>query len=382
MSQRLLHVIRSVNPADGGPVEMLKQSTESLVRMGHCVETVTLDDPQAPWLKNFPCPLHALGKGGSIYGYTSKLVPWLRRNAQNFDVVFTHGLWQFSNVGTWWALRHSKTPYFVFPHGMLDPWFRDAYPAKHRKKAVYWRFLEHRVLRDAAAVIYTCEEERRLGRETFRPYAAREKIVTLGIAEPSHDPIRCRDVFLSQWPSLRGKRLLLFLARIHPKKGCDMLIEAMRKVEHPWTIVMAGPCADEGYLRELKDRSTDLPITFTGMLEGEMKWGAFGAADAFILPSHQENFGIAVVEALAAGVPVLLSDKVNIWREIEADGAALVEPDTVEGTANLLRRAQSAELDTMRLAGPRCFRKRFTADSCAGTLLDLVEPSKRDGVAL
>ncbi|MFN6996501.1 MAG: glycosyltransferase, partial [Aquincola tertiaricarbonis] len=113
-----------------------------------------------------------------------------------------------------------------------------------------------------------------------------------------------------------------------------------------------------------------------GMLQGDLKWGAFHAAEAFVLPSHQENFGIAVAEALGCGVPVLISDKVNIWREIEADGAGLVAPDTAEGTAQLLQRwlaLSSAERAAMRDRARGCFAQRFTVEAMADSLLSVLQ---------
>ena len=141
-------------------------------------------------------------------------------------------------------------------------------------------------------------------------------------------------IFSNSFPQLRGKRLLLFLGRLHEKKGCELLLEAFvaarnsADVDPSLHLVMAGPCADQKYLEHLKRLAAEnSAVTFTGMLAGSSKWGALSAADAFILPSHQENFGIAVVEALACGTPVLISKEVNIWREIDADQAGYAEDD-------------------------------------------------------
>ncbi len=156
-------------------------------------------------------------------------------------------------------------------------------------------------------------------------------------------PAPQREAFLRSFPELRNKRLLLFLGRLHEKKGCDLLIDAFAAVsrENPALhLVLAGPDAG-GMQAALSRRAAALglsAITWTGMLRGDAKWGAFRAAEAFVLPSHQENFGIAVTEALACGVPVLISKRVNIWREIEQDNAGLVDDDTAAGTQRLLRR--------------------------------------------
>jgi glycosyltransferase involved in cell wall biosynthesis len=260
---------------------------------------------------------------------------------------------------------------------MLDPWFKKEYPLKHLKKWMYWPWAEYRVLRDARAVLFTCEEERRLARTSFWLYRCNEVVVSYGTAKPKGDPDVERREFLEHYPELRGKRLALFMGRIHPKKGCDLVIEAFAKVlgqQPDWRLVIAGP--DQVGLREsLNYHAAELGIapqvTWTGMLGGTMKWGALRAAEVFLLPSHQENFGIAVAEALAAGVPALISNKVNIWREIEADGAGVVAEDTLGGACGMLQ--TYAELpaerqQAMRRAARACFEERFEIKKAAETL--------------
>jgi glycosyltransferase involved in cell wall biosynthesis len=260
---------------------------------------------------------------------------------------------------------------------MLDPWFKKEYPLKHLKKWMYWPWAEYRVLRDARAVLFTCEEERRLARLSFWLYRCNEVVVSYGTAKPQGNPEAELREFFDHYPELKGKRLALFMGRIHQKKGCDLLIDAFAKVlgQHAdWNLVMAGP-DQVGWRDDLNFRAAELGIapriTWTGMLGGAMKWGALRAAEIFVLPSHQENFGIAVAEALAAGTPALISNKVNIWREIEADGAGIVSEDTLEGTVTLLQSYMdlSAEKkEAMRQAARDCFEARFEIKKAAQTL--------------
>jgi glycosyltransferase involved in cell wall biosynthesis len=258
---------------------------------------------------------------------------------------------------------------------MLDPWFKRTYPLKHLKKLFYWPWGEYRVLRDAAAVLFTSEEERRLARESFGLYRCNEVVVNYGTAAPANLD-GARDVFFDAFPNLRGQRFLLFLGRLHEKKGCDLLIEAFSKMRfsEPIHLVMAGPCAQPDYLRHLRRMTAPGAglISFPGMLTGDVKWGALSAAEAFVLPSHQENFGIAVVEALACGTPVLISNQINIWREIEADGAGYVENDDLAGTVRLLDRWLATPPE-MRLAmeqnATTCFANRFEIERATDSLL-------------
>jgi glycosyltransferase involved in cell wall biosynthesis len=380
---KILRSTHTVNPAGGGPIESIKQSSAALLRRGHEVEIISLDAPDDPWVRDAPVPVQALGPGRGSYGYAPRFSSWIKERRAQFDAVIVHGLWQYSSFGVWRALAGTSTPYFVFPHGMLDPWFKRTYPAKHFKKLLYWPWAEYRVLRDAAAVLFTAEEERRLARESFALYRCREVVVNYGTAAPENLD-QAREKFLAAYPQLQARPFLLFLGRLHEKKGCDLLINAfiaLRKSNPDFalSLVMAGPCADEEYLRQLRTMANEAgdSILFSGMLTGDIKWGALAAAEAFVLPSHQENFGIAVVEALACGTPVLISNKINIWREIEADGAGYAENDDVAGTSNLLSRWLATPAETrasIQQNARQCFANRFEIERATDSLLAVLGP--------
>jgi glycosyltransferase involved in cell wall biosynthesis len=374
---RLLRSIHTVNPALGGPIESIRQSSAALSRRGHKVEIASLDAPDDPWVRDAPVPIHALGPGLGSYGFAPRFSNWIKKRRGDYEAVIVHGLWQYSSFGVWRALAGTGTPYFVFAHGMLDPWFKRTYPLKHIKKLVYWPLGEYRVLRDAAAVLFTSEEERRLARESFRLYRCKETVVNYGTAAPPNLEV-AREKFFEAFPPLREKRFFLFLGRLHEKKGCDLLIDAFLQLRNstgaPNHLVVAGPSSDDGYLRRLQQLAAPAAdsVLFAGMLTGDLKWGAFSAAEAFVLPSHQENFGIAIAEALACGTPVLISNKVNIWREIESDGAGYVGNDDLAGTASLLDRWLATPPE-MRLAmkqnATACFANRFEIERATDSLL-------------
>jgi glycosyltransferase involved in cell wall biosynthesis len=374
---KILHVISSMDPNGGGPVESVRQLGGAHVSSGHRVEIASLDAPTAAFLRHSTLPVHALGPGHSRYAFSSRFGPWMRANGGKYDAVIVSGIWQYHSYATWRALRKSNTPYVVYPHGMLDPWFKRTYPLKHLKKWMYWPWAEYRVLRDAQAVLFTCEEERRLARDSFWMYHCNEIVVSYGTSKSQGDPQSELKEFFAHHPGLTGKKLVLFIGRIHPKKGCDLLIEAFSRVLRPrpdWHLVIAGP-DQVGWREKLNDRAAQLGLgsrmTWTGMLGGAMKWGALRAAEIFVLPSHQENFGIAVAEALSASVPVLISNKVNIWREIERDRAGLVSEDTLDGTCTLLQtyvEMPAEKKRAMRRAAERCFEQRFEIKRAAQTL--------------
>ncbi|HEX8924606.1 MAG TPA: glycosyltransferase [Terriglobales bacterium] len=379
---KILHLIRSVDPKGGGPVEGVKQISRMYRSMGHSVEIASLDAPGSPVLDSCcDVPVHALGPGFLKYGYNPKFARWLRDNVYQYDIFVINGLWQYHGFAASRVLKSSKVPYLVFTHGMLDPWFKRRYPLKHMKKWLYWPWGEYRVLRDATAVLFTSDQERLLARESFSLYRANEVVVGYGTLAPSKGQQELRGKFFESFPQLRGKKLAVFLGRIHPKKGCDLLIEAFATVmkDRPeWHLVMAGPDQVQ-WQAQLQDRARELGIaeriTWTGMLNGDDKWAAFSAAEVFVLPSHQENFGIVVAEALACSVPVLISTEVNIWREIEQDGAGIVKSDDLHGTAQLLEswlQLSEEGQNRMRQNARRCFETRFDLHTSARRLIALL----------
>ena len=386
---RLLRSIRSVNPAGGGPIEGIKQVARVHEALGHETEIVSLDSPEDAWVKECPVKVHAMGPVRSGYGYSAKLVPWLRENRREYDAVVVSGLWQYSGFGVWRALSGTDTPYFVFPHGMLDPWFKRAYPLKHLKKWLYWPWADYRMLRDARAVLFTSEEECRAARESFWLYRCNEVVVNYGIAAPTGDAEAQKQAVFQRFPELAGKRAFVFLSRIHEKKGCDLLVRAFAKIvrtDDSLRLVFAGP-DQTGWAAQLRAIGEQCGIAdrivWTGMLSGDLKWGMLHLAEAFVLPSHQENFGIAVAEALACGTPVLISNKVNIWREIESDRAGLVDEDNEAGTTRLLQKwlaLSTEEKDAMRNAARQTFHARFEVTRAAEALIAAIaRHSKRPG---
>ena len=176
LPKRLLHVVDSFAPAAGGPTEGIRKLAESCVS---AVEVVCLDDPGKLMSGDRAFRCTRLGPAQGSYRYTPRLQPWLKENLGRFDGVVIHGLWQYHSYGSYRVVR-GRIPYVVFPHGMLDPYFKRAFPLKHVKKQVYWLAREYRVLRDARAVCFTTPIERDCAAGTIWPQRWNAVVVSLG----------------------------------------------------------------------------------------------------------------------------------------------------------------------------------------------------------
>lgn len=387
---RILHVIATADPASGGPIEGVLRQDEA-TRMSGIRELATTDLPSAAYIADLGLKVHALGTEKrfpifsnllSHYGYTPHLIPWLKRNRSNYDAIIVNGLWNFSTFASACALPGHSTPYFVFPHGMMDPWFRTTYPLKHLAKIFFWLAIEGRLLAGARRVFFTSEEEMRLARGQFPLWRYRGRVVGYGTAPPPAPSQTQRAAFRSLAPAVGDRPYLLFLSRIHRKKGCDLLIDgfaAIARQQPDLQLVVAGP-DQEGLVGRLKERASALGVAdrvhWPGMLKGDAKWGAYRGAEAFVLPSHQENFGIVVAEALACKLPVLITNKVNIWREVDAARAGIVRSDDMAGVHSLLSEWLSLSAEDrvkMREAALATFEQHFNVNNVAPALIETIE---------
>lgn len=370
-----LRIIIGVDPRQGGPAEGIRQQAAFHAAAGVEEHLVTLDPPDADWLKAIPLKLIALGApaaqtqtGGWPARWQNlvaflRLVKWLRTHVADYDHVIVHGLWNLGTLGARLGLGGARVPYVVFTHGMLDPWFKQGRPLNVAAKRLSWLVNEGPLLNNAAYVLFTSEEEKLRARGAFRPYRVRERVVSYGTSDPPDDPATQTQAFRALTPQL-ARPYLLFLSRIHSKKGCDLLIKAFAHVlnqRDDIDLVIAGPANAEMksmLLAMAEAQGVTDRIYWPGMLVGPAKWGAFRNAEAFILPSHQENFGIVVAEAMASAKPVLITNKVNIWREVLACGGGLVDDDTQQGIERLISDFINLSPDQRKAMGC-CARQGF-----------------------
>jgi glycosyltransferase involved in cell wall biosynthesis len=359
---KILRVITSMDPSLGGPSQGIRNSIPEFQKLGAYSEVVSMDDSNALFLGNDNFKINTIGAAQGPWQSNKNLIPWLVTNLARFDAVIVHGLWLYHTYAVHKALKtlqqgkndkQNIPKMFVMPHGMLDPYFQKAQGRKLKaiRNWLYWKLVEGKILNNADGILFTCEEELRLARETFSPYHPQQEInIGYGISQPPAFKVEMQQEFLELCPQVVNNPYILFLSRIHEKKGVDLLINAYKQLltESNGTImpklVIAGPGLETPFGKEMRQlgKGYEDSILFPGMLTGNKKWGAIYGCDVFVLPSHQENFGISVAEALACSKPVLISNQVNIWREME--GGAIVSSDTFEGTKSML--SQWLSMDT------------------------------------
>ena len=391
----VLHVIPSFAPRYGGPIVAAVGLTRELARRGHdvTVATTNVDGPgELDVPLNRPVPMDGVDvwyfpiQRPRWYHFSAPMGRALRELVRGSDVVHIHSvfLWP-TTVAAFWC-RRLGVPYLLRTTGSLDPVALSkryvglrVSTASRAKKWLYLRTVGSLDLGGAAALHFTSEAEMESARRLR--LSPEGRVIPLGVDEP---PIPGIDDWASvrrQYPSLEGRKIVLFLSRLDPKKGLDMLAEAagtLAESRDDFSVVVAGGGAPEfeAEVRAIYDRhGLSERTVFTGMVVGDDKWRLLRAADVFVLPSRHENFGIAVVEAMASGTPVVISDQVDIHREVAEAGAGLVttlEPADVAGAiGRLLDDPDAAE--RMGRAGEALAARRYSWERVATDVEALYE---------
>ena len=340
MSQplRVLHVITSLSKSQGGPAVALPLLARALVATGVEVTVATTNDDGRG--QRLPVSLGQpvsgedrvtvlyFQKQTEFYRVSWGLTRWLWRHVRDFDVVHIHALFTYTSTAAAWIARARGVPYVVRPLGVLNHWGME----NRRRRLKRWstRLVELPILRGAARIHYTSEQEK------FEAVAAgagdlSSVIIPLGIDTAAYQNLPNPVIFHACFPVAAGRSIVLFLSRIDPKKGLDLLLPAFAQVvgKHPESFLVVAGDGDPGYVAGLRADAAriglgDHQILWTGFIAGREKLAALSAATLFVLPSYSENFGIAAAEALAAGVPSVLTDQIALAADARETDAALV----------------------------------------------------------
>jgi glycosyltransferase involved in cell wall biosynthesis len=358
---RILQIIPSISVVYGGPSQMVRGLSKALAEQNVEVTILTTDSNgdvgQAPLDVEYDRPLSQDGyqiryfrcSPFRRYKFSLGLLQWLSKHGQEYDLAHIHAL--FSPVSSLAAAiaRHQNLPYILRPLGTLDP---ADLQKKRQLKQLYAAVLERPNLAGSSAIHFTSDQEAKIS-ERFGTIS-RDIVLPLGV-NPAIANLQTRQTIRSQHGIPDDRPLILFMSRLDPKKGFDILLPALQKLaeDQDFYFVLAGSNAqDPDYERQiaaqiqgsiLADRTT-----IAGFVAGEDKAALLQAADLFVLPSYYENFGIAVAEAMVAGVPVVISDQVYIWEQIHQAQAGWVSPCTVEGLLEQLRSALADSAERQR----------------------------------
>ena len=386
---KILHVIPTCDPKSGGPIEGVKQFYKYYKKNGIKSEILCSDSPRNSFLKNKNLPkVYAVGPAKFDYGYNPNLISWLNKNIHKYKCIIINGIWYYHNYAVWKVATKKKIPYYIFTHGMLDPWFKENFPFKHIKKLIYWYLFQYKILKEASCLFFTCKEEKILARKSFSSYDVKEKVVGYGVSLNPYKFNKNNNFFIKKFPQIRDKKIILFFGRVNKKKGLENLIQAFSVIINKYEyknlhILIVGPY-NLDYKNDLKilisNLKLDKLITFTGPIYGKAKWDIFKSCDVFCLPSHQENFGISVVEALSCHKPVLITNKVNIWREIKKAKAGLVSKDNIDGVVNNLKKWLSmskSNYKTMSKNAFNCFDRNFNTKDTSKILINFLNKNHK-----
>ncbi len=366
---RVLHVIPSVDERSGGPATAILPMCRALQQRGIQVTLISTDAGiRVPDFKGVSAMLFPSQLGES-FKYSRPLSSWLRANIRDFDLAHIHAVFNHSSVTTAHACRKAGVPYVVRPLGTLEPW---SMAQKSVRKRVFWQVAGKAMLRRAAAVHYTTEAEKL---STQRLLGLNHgKVIGLGIANGSSTS-GAKEKLASYFPELAQLRYVLVLSRLHPKKGLDVLLDSFSMLVQQqkfkdWRLVIAGDGPAE-YVATLKQKSCKR-VLFTGWLDGEKKDAVLSNASLLVLPSHQENFGLCVMEALSHAVPVLVSPHVNLAEEIVLANAGWIS--TVDKGALSTRLAEAlADQDELARRGRagKELSKKYSWENAAKRLAEL-----------
>jgi glycosyltransferase involved in cell wall biosynthesis len=359
----------------------MRSIAEGLAKRGVAVDVAATDDNGPERLAvplGAPMNIHGVtywhfARQTRFYNASLPLTSWLWKTVPSYDLIHIHALFSYSSTVAAWIAAIKHVPYVVRPLGILNRW-----GMQNRRplfKSLSYELFEQRILERSSAVHYTSDQEQK-------------EAETLGFHAPAaiipnpYDPEGRPSApgrFRSRFPELQDSLLVLFMSRVDEKKGLDLLIPAfaqLRQTESRAKLVIAGsgPAALLSSLQNLAHQhGVSHDILWTGFLQGDDKLDALTDADLFVLPSYSENFGVAAVEAMAFGLPVIVSDQIGIHTEIGASGAGLVIPCAVEPLALAMARcaADPALRRAMGGCGERLAQERFSMDAACDKILEL-----------
>jgi glycosyltransferase involved in cell wall biosynthesis len=378
---KILHVIPYMHPSAGGPPVVVENLVRECDRLGHHSRIISTraylghDGDDLHKSLNESVPTIFLRRTEIFSAFIRIAHSKIAVQVHDADIVHLHTLWNPLNILVRHACLQFHRPYVLMPHGMLDP---HSLSIMRLKKSIYMRIFERDNIIGAERMIYTTAEEQNLA-SLSGLHLPKGELVPLGANASCGQKEALRTQFLARFPNAAERRTLLFLGRLHPKKGLDRILNCLRSLQQaiPNVLLVIAGDGEAHYTRHLRRLVSDLSlenyVLFAGRLECELKWACFAAAELFLLPSRQENFAITVAEAMQMGVPVIITDKVNTWPYVKEAKAGLVLDESdinalLPHAIETLLKDEARRL-AMGLRGKRYARERLTWQASARELL-------------
>lgn len=346
---RVLHVIPSLSTSQGGPSYAMPMMAKALCEEGIHIDVVTTDDDGAGLRMENVSLGQPEDRGGycvtqfpkqtEFYKLSLPMLRWLRAHVRGYDIIHIHALFSFASLAAMIAAKESGIPYILRPLGVLNQ-----YGMTQRRrwlKGLSFACLDRPLMNGAAAIHYTsCQERDEAARLQL---TASAEIVPLGVDLQGFAAMPDAREFSEHFPQSAGHPCILFLSRIDPKKGLDLLFAAFAAAELPTdTLLIIAGSGEGSYASKLKQDSEQLGISqrlvWTGHLKGSLKLSALAAATIFTLPSQSENFGIALLEAMAAGCACMSSPEVALAKDVAEDDAVEIVQRSVPEWKQALER--------------------------------------------
>ena len=340
---KILHVIITLSPNYGGPVNYCKTLCHSLAMAGEDVTIYTTNTDYPSGRLNVALNQKLIKDGYAIWYFPVQFKPYyfsidlykaLRQNLNKFDIVHIHGLYRFPLSAAAYFSRKYNLPYIIRPHGSLDPYLYNKSPNKYIKR-LYETFIENRNLNQASYIQYSTLNEMLLAKPL--EFNSKYFISPNSVNHIQYDKLPPKGLFRKKYNIDKNQKIIIHFGRINFVKGLDILVKAFAKTLKEFRdiiLVLAGP-DNEGYRMQVEEwinkEGIDKKIIFTGMLRYDLALELLSDTDIFALPSYTESFGMAVAEAMACSLPVVISDKVNICHDVlEAKAGIVTKCDSDE----------------------------------------------------
>jgi glycosyltransferase involved in cell wall biosynthesis len=377
---KVLQVVPSLAPEWGGPVKVVNELAGALEVMGVSSEIISAQGRRVgnPETVTNDIPIHLFETGPIARlwtAHTPGLKKTLARKIPDFDLVHIQELWHYPGYIASKIARSRNVPYIVTIHGELNEWNLQQ---KRLKKQIYMTAIQRGILQKSAALhaITQAESNRIRQLEIETPVA----MIPNGIHTEEFENLPDRSQFVSRYPELENRLIVLFLGRIQQKKGLDILAQAfgnLVRTRHDVRLVVAGPDEDNTLTEIktiLKSQGALEKAVFPGMLTGEQKLEALGAADIFALTSYSEGFSVALLEALSAGLPLVITDECNFPEVGDSRAGFVVRPNDSETASALMSLLDSADLRReMSENARRLVRSNYTWERIAEKMFTLYE---------